>query len=277
MSVKLQKSILFIFILFGAIIMLYPLLWMLSSSFKPDTLIFSETGLFPSTVTLDNYTKGWQGFAGISFDTFFINSFVIVSLAIVGNILACSMTAYAFARLDFSFKSVLFAIMMVSIMLPHHVVLIPQYIFFDMLNWINTFLPLTVPKFFATDAFFIFLMVQFIRGLPRELDNAARVDGCGPFQTFVRIIFPMLTPALVTAAIFTFIWTWNDFFSQLIYLSNPKLYTVSLALRGFMDATSSSAWGSLFAMSIVSLVPIFIFFIIFQRKLIDGIATTGLK
>lgn len=257
--------------------MIYPLLWMISSSLKPESLIFRELGLIPSQITLENYIQGWKGFSGISFTTFFTNSFIIVAFAILGNLISCSMAAYAFARLQFDLKSLMFSIMFLSIMLPYHVVLIPQYVMFHNLGWVNTFLPLIVPKFLATDAFFIFLMVQFIRGLPVELDNAARVDGCGPVQIFIRIIFPLLTPALVTTSIFTFIWTWNDFFSQLIYISNPRLYPVSLALRAFLDATSDSAWGSLFAMSILSLVPIFIFFVLFQRLLIEGIATTGLK
>jgi len=267
----------FIVLLAGAFVMLYPMLWMLSSSFKPNEIIFQEVGLWPSNITLDNFVKGWQGFAGNSFDVFFKNSFIIVLFAIAGNLFTCSMAAYAFARLDFSMKPLLFAIMLGTLMLPHHIVLIPQYIFFDMLGWVDSFLPLIVPKFLATDAFFIFLMVQFIRGLPRELDNAARVDGCGPIGIFTRIIFPLMLPALVTTAIFTFIWTWNDFNSQLIYLSNPKLYTVTLALRTFMDTMGESSWGALFAMSILSLVPTFIFFISFQRLLIEGIATSGIK
>jgi len=190
---------------------------------------------------------------------------------------SCSMAAYAFARLDFSLKKLCFAVMFGTIMLPHHVVLIPQYLLFYKLGWVNTYLPLFVPKLLATDAFFIFLMVQFIRGIPSELDKAARVDGCGTVQIFTRILFPLMTPALVTTSIFTFIWTWNDFLSQLIYISNPKLFTVTLALRAFLDTTGQSAYGSLFAMSIVSLVPVLIFFILFQRLLIEGITTSGLK
>jgi multiple sugar transport system permease protein len=274
---RFQHTIIFIFVAMLAIVMIYPLLWMLSSAFKPDTLIFKQVGIWPSQVTLDNFINGWKGFSGISFTVFFTNSFIIVLFAILGNVLSCSLAAYAFARLEFDFKKILFAIMMITIMLPYHVVLIPQYILFLNIGWVNTFLPLIVPKFLATDAFFIFLMVQFIRGLPTELDNAARVDGCSAAQIYYRIIFPLLLPALVTTAIFTFIWVWNDFFSQLIYISNPKLYPVSLALRAFLDATALSAWGSLFAMSILSLVPIFIFFIFFQRLLIEGISTTGIK
>ncbi|MDQ0257332.1 multiple sugar transport system permease protein [Evansella vedderi] len=267
----------FVLLSIGAFVMLYPLLWMLSSSFKPIHLIFSDLSLWPSEFTLEHYKVGWAGLSGYTYTTFFKNSFILVGLSILGNIVACSLAAYAFARLDFSIKKVWFAIMLGSIMLPYHVVLIPQYILFNNLGWVDTFLPLVVPKFLATDAFFIFLMVQFIRGIPKELDNAARVDGCGPIAIFAKIIFPLMTPALVTTAIFTFIWTWNDFFSQFIYLSSPKIWTVTLALRSFLDAMGESLWGAMFAMSILSIVPIFIFFIIFQRLLIEGIATTGIK
>lgn len=276
-AAKYKSTVKFILLLLGAFIMLYPLLWMISSSLKPSTIIFREIGLWPSQLTFENYKIGWEGMSGFSFTTFFKNSFNVVGLSILGTLLSSSFAAYAFARLNFSFKKTLFAIMLGSMMLPHHVVLIPQYIFFNHLEWIDTILPLVVPKFLATDAFFIFLMVQFIRGIPKELDEAARVDGCGHVQIFSRIILPLMLPALVTSAIFTFIWTWNDFFSQFIYLSNPKLWTVTLALRGFLDSMGESMWGSMFAMSILSLVPIFLFFIFFQKMLIEGIATTGIK
>lgn len=274
---KTFESIKFISLLAGAIVMLYPVLWMLSSSFKTNDKIFTEVGLWPSDMTFNNYIQGWEGISGFTFTNFYLNSFIVVGLSILGNIIACSMAAYAFSRLDFTMKKTLFAIMLATMMLPIHVLLIPQYILFNSLDWVNTYLPLIVPKFLATDAFFIFLMVQFIRGIPKELDNAARVDGCGQIQIFTRIIFPLMTPALVTTAIFTFIWTWNDFFSQFIYLSNPEKWTVTLALRGFLDTMGESMWGDMFAMSILSLIPIFIFFIAFQRLLIEGISTTGIK
>ena len=164
-----------------------------------------------------------------------------------------------------------------TMMLPFHVTLIPRYVIFYRLGWVDSYLPLTVPSFFAVNGFFIFLMVQFMRGIPVELDHAAKVDGCGPIQVYLRIILPLSMPALVTAAIFTFIWTWNDFFSQLIYISNPKLYTIALGLRAFQDATSASSFGQMFAMSILSLAPIFLFFIAAQKLLIEGITTTGMK
>ena len=162
-------------------------------------------------------------------------------------------------------------------MLPFHVTVVPQYIIFNFLGWTNTFLPLVVPIFFAVDAFFIFLMVQFIRGIPVELEQAAMVDGCNRFQIFTKIILPLLAPALVTTTIFTFIWTYNDFFSQLLYLSTERRYTVSLGLRQFVDASGQSAWGPMFAMTTLSLVPVILVFAFFQRRLVEGLATTGLK
>lgn len=257
--------------------MLYPLLWMLSSSFKPTELIFHDLRLWPESFTLANYVEGFKGVGGITFATYFKNSFMVVILSTIGNLVSCSLAAYAFSRLQFSMKKTFFAIMMAGMMMPTHVTLIPTYIIFFKLGWVDTFLPLIVPHFLATQSFFIFLMVQFIRGLPSELDKAATVDGCGPYQIYWRIILPLLTPALVTTAIFSFIWSWNDFFSQLIYISDPKLYTVALGLRLFLDSMGSSSWGSMFAMSILSLVPIFIFFISFQKLLVEGIATSGLK
>jgi len=162
-------------------------------------------------------------------------------------------------------------------MLPYHAIVVPQYILFKSVGWINTFLPLIVPKFLATDAFFIFLMVQFMRALPRELDEAAKMDGCGPIRLFWRVILPLSTPALVTTAIFTFIWTWSDFFSQLIFLNTLQIFTLPVALRTFLDSTGTSSYGGLFAMSILSLIPIFGFFLAFQRLLTEGISTTGMK
>lgn len=261
----------------GAAAMLYPLLWMLSASFKPGKEIFKSMGIIPADFTLENYKIGWAGVSQITFQTFFANTILIVVVSIAGILLTCSMAAYAFGRLKFSFRSFWFAIMLTTMMLPAHVVVIPQYIIFNKLEWINTYLPLLVPKFLATDGFFIFLLVQFIRGLPRELDQAATVDGCGPFRMYWQIIMPLALPALVTSAIFAFIWTWNDFFSQMLYISNIKLYTVSLGLRLFLDSSGESSWGPLFAMSILSLIPVFVVFIMFQKLLIEGIAAGGVK
>jgi len=257
--------------------MLYPVLWLLASSFKPNQDIFTDTGLWPSTWTFDNYRNGWRGFQGITFARFFGNSALVSVLAVLGNIITCSFAAYAFARLEFRFKKIWFAMMLVTIMLPYHVTLVPQYIIFSELHWINTYLPLFLPKWLAHDSFFILLMVQFIRGIPKELDESATIDGCSQQKLYFRIIMPLLAPALITTAIFTFIWTWDDFFSQMIYLSDIKLFTVQLGIRALFDPSGTSDWGALMAISVLSLVPITLIFLVFQRYFLDGIATTGLK
>jgi len=271
------RSIISHVLLIGAsIVMLYPLLWMLSASVRPENEIFSSPGLWPSEWSLDSYFRGWNGLR-VSFGAFFINSFVIAGLCVIGNLITCSLAAYAFARLKFGGRNFWFAMMLMTLMLPYQVVLIPQYVLFRQLGWIDTILPLVAPRFLAVDAFFIFLMVQFFRGIPRELDEAAQMDGCSPWRIYWKIMLPLSMPVLATAAIFTFIWTWDDFFAPLIYLNDMRQYTVMLGLRTFVDSTGESDYGGLFAMSVLSLVPIFLFFLFFQRLLIEGIATTGMK
>jgi multiple sugar transport system permease protein len=263
-------------LILSALVMLYPVIWMVVSSLRPNNEIFRSPGLVLDSVRFANYSDGWNALTA-PFGHYLLNSAIVVAGCVIGNLVSCSMAAYAFARLEFAGKKLFFAIMLGTIMLPIHVIIVPQYIMFSQLGWVNTFLPLIVPKLLATDAFFVFLMVQFIRGLPRELDEAARIDGAGHPRIFLRVILPLMLPALATTAIFTFIWTWNDFFSQLIYLTDPDLYTVPVALRSFVDSTVATSWGSMFAMSVVSLLPVFLAFLIGQRFLIKGIATTGIK
>jgi multiple sugar transport system permease protein len=257
-------------------VMIYPLLWMVISSLRPNDLIFREPGLWLNNLEMSNYTDGWSALTH-PFGHYMINSAIVVLGSIVGNLVSCSMAAYAFARLQFTGKKLFFGIMLLTIMLPFHVVIVPQYILFSQIGWVNTFWPLIVPKLLATDAFFVFLMVQFIRGIPKDLDEAARIDGAGHPRIFLRVILPLMVPALATTTIFTFIWTWNDFFGALIYLTDPDMFTVPVALRAFVDSQSATSWGSLFAMSIVSLLPVFLVFLFGQRFLIKGIATTGIK
>ncbi|WP_064696239.1 carbohydrate ABC transporter permease [Rhizobium aegyptiacum] len=264
-------------LLIGAsIAMIYPLLWMLSASFRPENEIFTSTSLIPSTFSLTSYVEGWNGLP-VSFGRFFSNSFLIAILCVVGNVFSCSLAAFAFSRLEFPGRRICFALMLMTLMLPYHVTLIPQYVLFRELGWVNTFLPLVVPKFLAADAFFIFLMVQFFRGLPKELDEAAMIDGCSPWRVYWKVIMPLSMPVLATASIFTFIWTWDDFLGPLIYLSDMPQYTAMLGLRTFVDSSGVSNFGGLFAMSVLSLMPVFGFFLLFQRLLIEGIATTGMK
>ncbi len=273
-----RHSMTHVFIIGLGTLMIYPVIWMIVSSFKPNNMIFSDPGLIPSAVTFDNYFTGWRGYAGTTFGTFFANSLFMCSVAIVGNLITCSMAAYAFARLKFVGRRVWFAIMLITLMLPAHVTLVPRYIMFNTFGWVGSYLPILVPKFLASDAFFVFLLVQFMRSLPKEIEEAAIIDGCGKIGVYLRIILPLATPALVTTALFTFLWTWDDFFNHLLYLTRPDTYTVSRALRTFIgDAGAVSNWGGALAMSTLSIIPAFVLFFSLQKYFVQGIATTGLK
>jgi multiple sugar transport system permease protein len=257
--------------------MLYPLFWMVSASFKPEVEIFQSVSLLPREPTLDNYIHGWTALH-VPFTRFFLNSIVLCTLAVIGNTVSCTLAAFAFARLKFPFRRLLFGVTLTTIMLPHTATTVTQFVLFTKLGWVGTMLPLVLPKFLAVDAFFVFLIVQFMRNIPASLDDAAKMDGCGPFRLFLYVHLPLLTPALATTAIFTFIFTWNDFYSQLLYLGNSiDSFTVPVALRAFVDETSTSSWGQTLAMSLLSLLPIVAFFAVFQRKLVEGISTTGFK
>lgn len=260
----------------ASIAMLYPLLWMFASSLKPNADIFGSVGLWPGHPDFGAYVRGWTGLQ-VRFGQFFLNSLVIAILAVTGNVLSCSLTAYAVTRLRFPGRNLCFALMLGTLMIPYQVTLIPQYILFLNFGWVNSFLPLVVPKFLAVDAFFIFLLAQFFRGLPRELDEAAVMDGCSPWRIYWNIVLPLCLPALGTAAIFTFIFTWDDFFGPLVYLTDMGNFTVQLGLRGFLDSNGESDWGAMFAMAVLALLPVLAFFLFFQRTLIQGVATTGLK
>ncbi|GFJ90932.1 hypothetical protein Prum_045740 [Phytohabitans rumicis] len=205
---------------------------------------------------------------------------MVALLTVVGNAASCLVAAYAFARLRFPLRGFWFAIMIGTLLLPQHVLTVPQYILFKQLGWVGgdwPYVPLVVPQFLATEAFFVFLMVQFMRGIPRELDEAAKIDGATPFGIFRYVILPLSRPALVTTAIFSFIWTWNEFFRQLVYLSQLQDYTLPVAMTLFIDSSGQSSIGPMFAMSVLSLLPVFLFFVAFQRMLVEGINTSGIK
>ena len=258
-------------------VILYPAVWMLSSSFKPSSDIVGNVSLVPDAATFANFAKALDGIGGVSFWTFFTNSLILAVGSVVGITLSCSVSAYAFARIEFPGRNVLFALMIGTLLLPFHVVIIPQYIVFSRLNLVDTFVPLLIGKFLAAEAFFVFLMVQFMRNLPRELDEAARIDGAGHVRIFTSIMLPLMKPALVTSSIFAFIWSWNDFFGPLLYLKDPDLATMPLALRLYVDQTTTSDYGAQMAMAVLALVPVLLFFLVFQRYLVEGVATQGLK
>lgn len=273
----IKRVIYHIFTLSFGYIMLYPLLWMLFSSFKEKADIFKYAHtLIPRKWIIENYIEGWRGFAGITFGSFFKNSLIIVFISTIGAVLSSAVVAYGFSRIKFFGRNFWFACMIMTMLLPYQVVMIPQYIMFQKLNWVNTFKPLIVPSYFG-HPFFIFLTMQFIRGIPVELDEAAKIDGCSKYGIFFRIIAPLTSPAIITSTIFSFLWKWDDFLGPLIYLNKPSLYPVTVALRMFADPNAITNWGAMFAMGTLSLLPCLIIFIFFQKYLVEGITTTGLK
>ncbi|MGP4040636.1 carbohydrate ABC transporter permease [Gracilibacillus sp. D59] len=260
-----------------AVLLLYPVFWLTMSSFKLSEKIFiTADQLIPDPFVFSNYAQGWQGFGDYGFGTFITNTAIFVVLVLIGHLISCSLIAFGFARLKFKGRNFWFAIMIMTLMLPYEVVMIPQYIIFAQLDWLNSLKPLVVPAYFG-HPFFIFLLVQFIRTIPRELDEAAIIDGCNTFGVYSRIILPLIVPALATTAIFTFYWTWDNLLGPVLYLNSPSKYTVSMALNMFLSNETVSNWGAMFAMSVVSLIPVFIIFFIFQRYVVEGISTSGLK
>ncbi len=258
-------------------IMIYPLIWMIFSSFKESSLVLSTVGqLFPSEWRVDNYVNGWSGFGGTTFTTFFTNSFIVTILTVIGNVIASAMAAYGFSRVKFRGRGFWFVCMMITMMVPSQVLVVPQYVIFHSIGWVDTFLPLIVPEW-GGRAFFIFMMMQFIAGIPQELDEAAEIDGCGKIRLFSTIVVPLIVPSMATSAIFSFYWKWDDFMGSLLYLNSPNNYTVSIALKLFCDPTAVSDYGAMFAMCVVSLLPVIVLFLFTQRYIVEGIAMSGLK
>ncbi len=277
----IRKSVVFhgLVILFG-FVMLYPFLWLVGSSFKPAHEIFVNVGaILPSAPTLENFINGWRGFGGITFATFYQNSLIYAGFGTLLTVMSAAVVAYGFARIQFPLRGFWFSCMLMTLMMPVQIQIIPQYIFFSQLGMVNTFWPLLLPRFLgqAGGAFFIFMIVQFIRSIPVQLDEAAEIDGANRVTFFFKVMLPLIKPALVTAGIFSFQWTWGDFLTPLIYLNSPRLYTVSVAIRAFSDPAGVTDWGAVYAMSFLSLVPVLVIFGMYQKQIVEGISTTGLK
>lgn len=272
-----RAAVTHIFMILLGTIMLYPLIWMFFSSFKTNSEIFGGLNLLPKEPVWDTYQKGFKGTGQITYATFFLNTFALVLPTVVLTVFSSALVAYGFARFKFRLKKPLFMLMISTLMLPNAVLIIPRYLLFNKLGWLNTYLPFIVPAAFACYPFFIYMMVQFFRGLPRDFDEAATIDGCNTFQVFWRILMPLCKPALFSAAIFQFIWTWNDFFNSLIYINSVKKFPIVLALRMSLDATSASNWNQVLAMSVLSLVPGTVLFFSAQKYFVEGVTSAGVK
>ncbi|WP_338532223.1 carbohydrate ABC transporter permease [Nitratireductor thuwali] len=266
------------FLLAGVgLVMLYPLIWLIGASFKTNSEIFTNPGFIPQEPTIDGYIQGWKTSTPYTFATFFWNTFLIILPKTIGTAISCAAVAYGFARFEFPGKKILFATLIATLLLPNVVTRIPQYLLFRDLGWLDTFLPLWVPSAFAGDAFFVFMLIQFLRAIPRDMEEAARVDGANTLQTLIYIVVPMLAPALISVCLFQFMWTMNDFLGPLIYLSSVDKYPISLALKLSIDTTEAFQWNRILAMSVLALMPALVVFFLAQKYFIEGISTGGVK
>lgn len=275
---KITSSVIYhvLIIAFG-FIMVYPVLWMISGSLKNNQEILNGTlSLIPPEWRWDNFARGWKGFGGVTFSTFFVNSFVVAGIATIATVLSSACVAYSFSRFKYKGRKILFTAMICTMMLPGQIILIPQYIIYNRLGLVGGIIPLVLPHFFG-QAFFIYQMMQFMSSIPLTLDEAAKIDGCSKYSTFSRIILPLIKPAIITTIIIQFYWKWDDFQGPLVYLSKPNTYTVSLALKLFADSGSTTDYGAMFAMSTLSLLPVFLIFLFFNRYLVEGISSSGIK
>lgn len=265
----LRVSLRYVVLTAGALVMLAPVFWMVSTSLKTNAQVAAYPPIWiPRPIAWENYLTAWNY---LPTGRFYLNSFVISALSIVGNVLSCSLAAYAFARLRFPGREILFSCALATMMLPGQVTLIPTYILFSRLGWLNTLLPLVVPRFVATSAFSIFLLRQFFLTVPRDVDEAALLDGAGFLTIYQRIVMPLARPAIGVVVVLTFASTWNSFTEPLIYLNDLETFTVALGLRAFMSVRFIDHQ-SIMAMSFLATLPMLVTFFVAQHAFLRGIA-----
>ena len=261
-------------------IMIYPLLWMLAATFKTNSEIFGGIGLVPKNPTLSGYFEAMKSYGG-DIDVFraMLNTYKIVAVKVIFTIVSATVTAYGFARFQFLGKRLLFAVMMSTLFLPQVVLNVPQFIMYNRFGWIDSplYLALVVPSLFATDTYFVFMLIQFLRNVPKELEEAAKIDGCNSLKILWHVIVPMLKPAIVSCALFQFMWSSNDFMGPLLYVNTPSRYPVSMFIKMSMDADAGFEWNRVLAMSVISILPSLIVFFLAQNTFVDGIAAGGVK
>jgi oligogalacturonide transport system permease protein len=259
------------------LLMLYPLLWMVGGAFKPNHEIFSSIGFIPHNPTLEGFTKGWETSTEHTFARYLLNTFAIIVPKVIATVVSSVLVAFGFARFNVPGKRVLFALLIATILLPKSVLLVPQYLMFREMGWLDSFLPLYVPSAFATEGFFVFMIIQFMRSFPREMEEAAVMDGCNSLQVLWHVVVPVIMPALISVALFQFMWSMNDFLSPLIYLSSVEKYPVALALKLSIDVTEATSWNQILAMSTIALAPSLILFFAAQKYFVEGITVGAVK
>ncbi|MBE6003035.1 MAG: carbohydrate ABC transporter permease [Lachnospiraceae bacterium] len=262
------------------IIMIYPLVWMIGASFKTNSEIFSSIGFIPKSPTVQGYIDAMNGYGGdIDIWKSMLNTYKIVIPKVLLTIASCTLTAYGFARFKFKGHDLLFALLMATLFLPNVVLNVPQFIMYNGWGWVDSpvYLPLIVPTLFAQDTYFVFMLIQFLRNIPKELDEAAKIDGCTALGTLWHVIVPVLKPAMTSAALFQFMWSSNDFMGPLLYVSTPKRYPAAIFVKMSMDADTGFSWNRILALSLISIIPSLVVFFIAQDQFIDGVTAGSVK
>ena len=262
------------------IFMVYPLLWMVGATFKENSEIFAGLNIIPRHPTLEGYQNAVKSYGGnINIWKALFNTFCIVIPKVIFTLVSATLTAYGFGRFNFVGKKILYPIMISTLFLPQVVLNVPQYILYNRLGWVGSplYLPLIVPSLFACDTYFIFMLVQFLHNVPHELEEAAKIDGCNVVQTLVKVVVPMLMPALISCALFQFMWSSNDFMFPLLYVNTPAKYPASYFVKLSMDSDAGFSWNRVLATSLISIIPSIVIFFLAQDQFVEGISAGGVK
>ncbi len=274
----MKKILLYLLLIAIAVIMLYPLLWLLGASFKSNEEIFTSIWFMPNRLDTDVYKNAWDTVTPYSMGHYFLNTFMIVVPKTVFAVFSSVIVAYGFARFDFPLKKFFSSLLICGMLMPSIVTVMPLYRLWNDLGLIDTYVPLTLPALFASEGIFVFILIQFFKNIPREFDEAARIDGCGTLRTLFLVLIPCIRPAVISIAVFSFLWTMNDFLDPLIMIHSVEKYPVSLALRLSVDSTGQGyEQRKIIAMSVIGLIPSITVFAVAQKKFVSGITAGGLS
>ncbi|QMV15404.1 carbohydrate ABC transporter permease [Vibrio spartinae] len=274
---KINAAIRYTILITVGVMMLYPLLWMFSAAMKPNHEIFSSMNLIPSEWSLDGFINGWKTGTEYTFGHYIFNTFAYVLPKVFVTVVSSTIVAYGFARFDIPWKNFWFATLIATVLLPQSVLLIPQYLMFREMGLLDTYLPLYLPFAFATQGFFVFMLIQFLRGVPTDMEEAAMIDGCNSFQVLWHVVVPVIRPAIISVALFQFMWSVNDFLSPLIYISSVEKYPIALALKMSIDVTEGARWNEILAMASIAIIPSILVFFMSQKYFVEGVTSSGIK
>ena len=273
----MKKLPLYLLLTAGAAVMLYPMLWLIGASFKSNDEIFSSVWFIPHSVDTDVYKNAWRTVTPYNMGHYFMNTFMIIVPRTIFSVTSSVLVAYGFARFDFPLKRLFFALLLGGMAMPSLVTVMPLFLMWSKLGYLDTYIPLTVPYLFAAEGMFVFILLQFFKGVPKEFDEAARIDGCGALRTLLYVLIPCIRPAIVSIMVFTFLWTMNDFLTPLIMIQSVEKYPLSLALRLSVDSTGQDyEQNKVIALSVIGLIPSVTVFAIAQKKFVSGITAGGL-